>query len=105
MEGFRSPGEGILAALMARPGPCLEWRAARGSCSPERNLFGAEGSTLPWIDDGQIAEEDSLAFRENLNRLSLECVDKVDACEKFAGVTRGCAEAVAALGWLLVLRV
>ena len=65
--------------------------------SPERNLFGAEGGALPWIDDGQIAEEDSLAFRENLNRLSLECVDKVDACEKFAGVTRGCAEAVAAL--------
>lgn len=41
--------------------------------------------SLTSFDDGQVAEEDSIEFRENLNHLNVGCVEKVGDMEKLNG--------------------
>jgi hypothetical protein len=46
--------------------------------------------SLSSFDDGQVAEEDSDKFRENLNHLNVGCVEKVGELDKL----NGCAEPI-----------
>ena len=53
--------------------------------------------SLSSIDDGAVAEEDSVEFRENLNKLSGECGEKLDSMGDLYGLTQELAEATLAL--------
>lgn len=53
--------------------------------------------SLSSIDDGAVAEEDSVDFRENLNKLSGECAEKLDSMGDLYGLSQELAEANLAL--------
>lgn len=54
-------------------------------------------ASLSSIDGGHVAEEDSVEFRENLNKLSAECAEKLEAMRNMAQLAEELADATAAL--------
>ena len=74
----------------------LQLGAGHGSSQPvsgvstpttSRRLFALPRlpGSLTSFDDGQVVEEDSVEFRENLNHLNVGCVEKVGDMEKING--------------------
>lgn len=53
--------------------------------------------SLASVEVGQVAEEDSVEFRENLNTLSAQCVEKLDAMGDASALTQELADAAAGL--------
>lgn len=69
------------------------------SAGTHRRLFALPRlpGSLSSIDDGQVAEEDSVEFRENLNKLSAECVEKLEAMSSVGQLAEELAAATMAL--------
>jgi hypothetical protein len=106
--GGGSGGEGPMtwphSASMMQFGGAMPSQPVSGVSTPDasgghRRLFALPRlpASLASLDDGQVAEEDSVEFRENLNRLNGECAGKLDTADNVAELTQELAEATLAL--------
>eukprot|EP01046_Picozoa_sp_COSAG06_P034246 COSAG06_NODE_3571_length_5172_cov_277.121624_3_plen_772_part_00 len=106
--GGGSGGEGPMtwphSVSMMQFGGAMPSQPVSGVSTPDasgghRRLFALPRlpASLASLDDGQVAEEDSVEFRENLNRLNGECAGKLDTADNVAELTQELAEATLAL--------